>query len=798
VALSILALLPAPAIAAAPARGSDTIRPTIHYEEALAHAHDTTRFTAGDRVTVPFRPRAGDRWKVGGRTPQVLPAGRRSGAAMRQEPAEPAPAPRPLVDQPTVDPADVIAADASGWSATEATVVEPAAVVSSGGLRREVFGFLPYWELTDTSTRLDWSKLSTIAYFGVGADRNGNLVKRNSDGSTTVGWSGWTSSKMTSVINAAHQNRTRVVLTVQSFAWSTSGKATQAALLGDSVARSRLAYTIAAAVRDRGADGVNLDFEPIVSGYGDEFTALVRKVRFALDQISPGYQLTFDTTGYIGNYPIEDATAPGGADAIFIMGYDYRSSTSNPVGSIAPLGGSRYDIRETVAAYLARVPASKLILGVPYYGRAWSTETSALNAKNISGAKYGASTTVLYETARSYAAQYGRRYDSTEGVAWTVYRRQNCTKTYGCLNPWRQIYYDDATALRAKYDLVNRYDLRGAGIWALGYDGTRTELYQAIADRFVADTIPPKITGAALSAARFSPNGDGVIDTTTARLTVSGLTTWGYRVYPVVGTTLGAAIRSGSRVGTAPAMTWDGRNADRALVPDGSYRIILWAEDASGNHAERAFGVVVDTHSPTVSPRVSRGFISPDGDGVADILPLRWSSTETIAGAVRLRSASGALVRGWSFGSRSTWSTTWDGRDRTGAITRDGRYMFQVDGRDAAGNRVVATAPFLIDRTIRSVRWSDSSFDPRARQTSQAKIVLRRPATITTAIYHGTTLVRRVWTNKALAAGNYYWTWNGKTAAGAYVAPGTYRMLVTAMSWIGTTTYSRSVTVERH
>ncbi|HET7168160.1 MAG TPA: hypothetical protein VFI69_03085, partial [Candidatus Limnocylindrales bacterium] len=47
VALSILALLPAPAIAAAPARGSDTIRPTIHYEEALAHAHDTTRFTAG-------------------------------------------------------------------------------------------------------------------------------------------------------------------------------------------------------------------------------------------------------------------------------------------------------------------------------------------------------------------------------------------------------------------------------------------------------------------------------------------------------------------------------------------------------------------------------------------------------------------------------------------------------------------------------------------------------------------------------------------------------------------------------
>ena len=65
-----------------------------------------------------------------------------------------------------------------------------------------MFGFLPYWELTDSSTRLDWEKLSTIAYFGVGAAGNGDLQKKNADGSTTVGWSGWTSAKMTKVINA--------------------------------------------------------------------------------------------------------------------------------------------------------------------------------------------------------------------------------------------------------------------------------------------------------------------------------------------------------------------------------------------------------------------------------------------------------------------------------------------------------------------------------------------------------------------------------------------------------------------
>ena len=91
---------------------------------------------------------------------------------------------------------------------------------------------------------------------------------------------------MTSVINAAHASGTRVVLTVQSFAWSSTGVARQKALLGSSANRANLARQIAAAVRDRGADGVNLDFEPIVSTYANEFTALVRTVRAELNKVS--------------------------------------------------------------------------------------------------------------------------------------------------------------------------------------------------------------------------------------------------------------------------------------------------------------------------------------------------------------------------------------------------------------------------------------------------------------------------------------------------------------------------------
>ncbi len=259
------------------------VRPTIQYEEAVAHADDHITFAPGGRVSLPFTPRPEDDWTVGGVSPQALPAGRLSGQTIRTAlPADPAGAPAAepappagALDSPIVDPYAAVKADL-------------AAAVDPGGLRREIFGFLPYWELSDGSTTLDWEKLSTIAYFGVGAEADGNLQLRNSDGSTTVGWSGWTSAKMTEVIQTAHANNTRVVLTIQSFAWNSAGVTRQKALLGSPTARQNLARQIAAAVRDRGADGVNLDFEPIVSTYADEFTALVQAVSTELDAIAPG------------------------------------------------------------------------------------------------------------------------------------------------------------------------------------------------------------------------------------------------------------------------------------------------------------------------------------------------------------------------------------------------------------------------------------------------------------------------------------------------------------------------------
>ena len=181
------------------------------------------------------------------------------------------------------------------------------------------------------------------------------------------------------------------MLTISVFAWSTSQANVQRRSSAARRPAANLAKQAAAAVRDRGADGVNLDFEPLASGYADEFVLFLKAVRTELNRVKAGYQLTYDTTGFVGNYPLEASVGAGAADAIFVMGYDYRTAGSSTAGSIDPLSGPKYDLTDTVRTYTARVSPSRVILGLPWYGRAWSTTTSAVRAPNQSGTKFGTS-----------------------------------------------------------------------------------------------------------------------------------------------------------------------------------------------------------------------------------------------------------------------------------------------------------------------------------------------------------------------------------------------------------------------
>jgi spore germination protein YaaH len=353
------------------------------------------------------------------------------------------------------------------------------------GLRKEVFGFLPYWMLTDSAlSSMNYQLVSTVAYFSVNANKDGYLVKGSSSNPST-GWAGWTSSRMTQVIDHAHAEGVKVVLTVSMMAWDSASASRQAQLLGSSTARSRLANQIVNAVQNRGADGVNLDFEPLATSQRDRYTSFVKLLKQRLVNAGAGDFLTVcvmaGSATWASGYDVAGLTATGAANALFVMGYDYNWSGSSRAGGVAPIQSPyTVDVAGTMADFLTLTSGSKLIWGVPYYGRTWPTSSSALNAPTLGGG----SKSYYYTGHLSQAQQYGRRWDDVGKVPW--YRHWDAAA-----GNWVQGYYDDVQSLGAKYDLINARGLAGTGMWTLLMDQGRDELWHLLANKFVTDRAPP-------------------------------------------------------------------------------------------------------------------------------------------------------------------------------------------------------------------------------------------------------------------------------------------------------------------
>ncbi|MGZ8513392.1 MAG: glycosyl hydrolase family 18 protein [Candidatus Limnocylindria bacterium] len=379
------------------------------------------------------------------------------------------------LDLPVGDKPEPMSQSAAGIAADGSVSALP------NGLRREVLGYLPYWLLTSSSLpSLRYDRISTIAYFSVGVLPDGTL---NMDPSST-GWGGWTSSHMSGVITKAHQQGVRVVLTVTMMAWNGDYSA-MSGMLNDPAKRAALAGQIADAVAFRNADGVNLDFEPMPNSLESQYTTFVREVKQTLLAWGTGSYLTVATTGGAASwdegYDLAGLTASGAADALMVMAYDFSWSGSARAGGVAPIDSPYIlDVREAMRDYHRKVPASKLIWGVPYYGRAWTTTTADQNSRTCAstGECRGATWAPRYVDALEAVSTHGRQWDGTGQVPWYTY----WSDTYSA---HVQGYYDDVQSLDAKYQMVNANQLGGIGIWTLLMDGTRTDLWGVISRRFV-------------------------------------------------------------------------------------------------------------------------------------------------------------------------------------------------------------------------------------------------------------------------------------------------------------------------
>jgi spore germination protein YaaH len=337
--------------------------------------------------------------------------------------------------------------------ATVAPTAAPASLVNQPPLAsRENFAFAPYWTLAQSST-FNITGLSTIAYFSIDVNANGTLDESGS------GWDGFQSQDLANLITRAHGAGERVVLTLTDF-----DQGSLNALTSSSTAPATLSSALIPLLDAKSLDGVNFDFEGNGSADQAGLTNLVTQTAAALRAADPHWQITMDTyassAGDSGGFYNIPALAPA-VDAFFVM--DYELNLQGSPSAASPLTSGQFSSLTTLQQYTSAVPASKVILGIPFFGIDWPTDKGTMAANAAGGAN---------DIPDSQAAANGPEYwDPVTDTAWTSYQVGN---------QWHESYYEGLNGLYDVSQLASHYNARGVGIWALGMESNDAQMIAAL------------------------------------------------------------------------------------------------------------------------------------------------------------------------------------------------------------------------------------------------------------------------------------------------------------------------------
>lgn len=333
----------------------------------------------------------------------------------------------------------------------------------SGTPKKEIYGFFPYW-MIETEDKITFNMLTTIALFGLEVDGSGNIITVKQDNSPDGGWEMWNNPKLNNVINRAKKRKAKVELVIKAF----NSENIEKLVVSDEAQRTFISNLIQL-VNLKTLDGINLDFEYLGESskeVTDGFTRLVTNLRVEMKRQLPNSTLTVDT--YISQASIPrliDITAlESQVDAFVIMGYDFHTPRGD-AGPIAPMEGS-YSMIGFMQSYLEKVAPEKLILAVPYYGYDWAVPSVSDEAKTLPYAQIAADSKL-----------YDIQWDDTAQTPFYKYIDPETKKT-------REVHYENTRSLGIKYDFINSKNLRGVGIWALGYDGLNGDLRTLLIEKF--------------------------------------------------------------------------------------------------------------------------------------------------------------------------------------------------------------------------------------------------------------------------------------------------------------------------
>jgi len=271
-----------------------------------------------------------------------------------------------------------------------------------------------------------------------------------------------------------------------------------AKLLANPMSRTQVVTAITDLVMANNYDGIDLDFEGFAfvdknttwNSTKPNWIAFVKELSGVLKSKN---KLLSVSTPYLydpaeaqkGYFVYAWADIAPYIDRLRIMTYDFSVSKPGPLG---PLTWTEKTIKYAISV----MPASKVYVGIPGYGRDWVTKVEGTCPAEVANVvKVGAkAATFVLRDAATLAQSYGAipTYDEALGeVNFTyskVYSGQTSSGLATTCTATRTAWYQDARSFTSRIGFVSKYRLGGVAQWTFGMEDMAAS--QAIRDAALA------------------------------------------------------------------------------------------------------------------------------------------------------------------------------------------------------------------------------------------------------------------------------------------------------------------------
>ncbi len=233
--------------------------------------------------------------------------------------------------------------------------------------------------------------------------------------------------------------------------------------------RANLIDNIVKALSETDVDGINIDFENMYKEDKDKYSRFIIELAPRLAEI--GKKICVDVTAPDGSDTwslcYDRNTIGKVADYIVFIGYDEHTASSKEAGTVAGADWQELNIKKFLGQ--EGIDSKKVILAMPFYTRLWTQQNGRVSSKVVNMNKVEIPSGVTKKWDENTKQNYIEYTSKVNGNDVTY-----------------KMWIEDEDSIAVKLDLVNTYNLAGAGFWELGRENS--EVWNIAKDKLKVET----------------------------------------------------------------------------------------------------------------------------------------------------------------------------------------------------------------------------------------------------------------------------------------------------------------------